>query len=494
MSRNLYLGADVGVALDLLPDMPTAAQFMWDQVQTTGFDTRVHLLAAEVVEANPDVIGLQEATTWSCRPSTFESAQVVLDFTAQLLDATSAAGADYVIAAQAGSSALNPGYTIPPIPRLTRVHDPATFQPRFGQDSADCGFTIADALLVRSDLAGSVVAAGTGEYETRYPVVPVVFTIDRGYSWADLDLGGTNVRVATTHLESLWDPGKPVPAADQARQLVSDLAGTTAPLVVMGDFNADPRDPRTAVSGTPGNPGGQPEASDACPAQPQQSSPGEPSLADDTCNAYWVMRKAGYAEAGPDPLDPANLSWGAAGDLAGPDATRLAAALAMDNDAGFTDRLDHVFVANGAEVVSSRMIGDRWPGGSGTWRCDDPSQIATTRAASEVLVRHGLLDAPITDHGVCLPTDHAGVVAVIDVTAGKGVPAGAEPPQHDSKRIDLLGWLAIIATALLILLVSLLWLVVALVRRWRRRRRLTAAPASGPGGPDAAPPGSEART
>ncbi|MFM2202835.1 MAG: hypothetical protein RL673_494, partial [Actinomycetota bacterium] len=35
MSRNIYLGADVGVALELIPDFPAAAQFMWDQVKKT---------------------------------------------------------------------------------------------------------------------------------------------------------------------------------------------------------------------------------------------------------------------------------------------------------------------------------------------------------------------------------------------------------------------------------------------------------------------------
>jgi len=33
MSRNIYLGADVGVAMKLLPNFPAAAQFMWDQVR-----------------------------------------------------------------------------------------------------------------------------------------------------------------------------------------------------------------------------------------------------------------------------------------------------------------------------------------------------------------------------------------------------------------------------------------------------------------------------
>ncbi|HEX6888793.1 MAG TPA: hypothetical protein VF143_11860, partial [Candidatus Nanopelagicales bacterium] len=98
MSRNLYLGADVGVALELLPDMPAAAQFMWDQVAATDFSARVGLLAAEAALARPDVIGVQEATIWECRPSPWSSPTTVYDFTQQFLDATRDAGVPYVVA------------------------------------------------------------------------------------------------------------------------------------------------------------------------------------------------------------------------------------------------------------------------------------------------------------------------------------------------------------------------------------------------------------
>ena len=92
MGRNLYLGADTDVALELLPDMPAAAQFMWDQVAATDFDQRVSLLAAEAAAAKPDVIGLQEATIWSCRPKPWNAPVPVFDFTEQFLEATAEAG------------------------------------------------------------------------------------------------------------------------------------------------------------------------------------------------------------------------------------------------------------------------------------------------------------------------------------------------------------------------------------------------------------------
>ena len=67
MSRNIYLGADVGVAMKLLPNFPAAAQFMWDQVRQTDFSQRAPKLAAEFASQRPAVIGIQEATIWYCK-------------------------------------------------------------------------------------------------------------------------------------------------------------------------------------------------------------------------------------------------------------------------------------------------------------------------------------------------------------------------------------------------------------------------------------------
>ena len=464
MARNLYLGADVGVALELLPDLSAAAQFMWDQVAVTDFDARVDELAAEVARYRPDAVGLQEATVWACRTGLFGGVTTIYDFTEQFLAATADAGVPYVVAETDGVRAENPGYQIPAIPFLTTVEDPETFQPVFGQDTADCGFTIGDTLLVRADLADSVVAVGTSEYTDRYAVVPVVFTIDRGYSWADLAIGGTTVRVVTTHLESLWDEGSPAPSVAQSQQLVDDLSTTTVPLVVVGDFNADPRDPR--APGAP-NPGGQPEAYDACPAQPSDLTL---DTGDPTCNAFWTMIDAGYTDAGPDVLDPTNYTWGSAADLAGPDPARVTAALEMGNTAGFTDRLDHVFVANGASVGTAQVIGNEWPDGEDVWACDDPGQVSTTEQSSAALADAGVGSA-VTGRGACLPTDHAGLVVTVDVAAGAdGVVSDPAPEAHDSFRIGLLGWIGIILGVLVLLLVLLIWGVVSVVRRRRRRR------------------------
>jgi len=453
MARNLYLGADVAIALDLLPDMPAAAQFMWEQVAATDFDVRMELLAAEVVRERPAVIGLQEATRWRCRGGNLGRLETVFDFTAGFLEATRAAGVPYVIASADGDLALEDGYRIPALPFLSRVEDPVTFEPRFGRSTATCGFDLADALLVREDLAERVVAAGGRDFSDRYAVVPTVLVIDRGFAWADVAFDSGTVRFVTTHLESLWDPDEVPHSVRQARQLLDDLADTTTPVVLLGDLNADPRDPRG-----PGelNPALQPEASDVCPAQITDPTL-ETALAG--CNAYWTLRQGGFEEAGPDPLDGANLTWGSSAELAGPEPLRLEAALAMGNPSGFTDRLDYVLTRGGIEVVDARLIGNRWPDGDQLWACDAPTQVATARAAAEALVAAGVLERVPTETR-CLPTDHAGLVVELTLPA-TGAEAAAPPPTRWRSPIGVWGAVG------LLLLGALVWWVIR-----RRRRRM----------------------
>ena len=102
MTRNLYLGADVGVAMDLIPNLSAAAQFMWDQVKATDFNQRAPKLAAEVIAARPDVIGIQEATIWFCKKNAWSKRTEVFNFTDQFLAATKAQGREYVLASKGG--------------------------------------------------------------------------------------------------------------------------------------------------------------------------------------------------------------------------------------------------------------------------------------------------------------------------------------------------------------------------------------------------------
>ena len=62
MSRNLYLGGDIGPILDASnpADIPLLVAQTWATIRATDFPQRAQLIAQEIAAARPDVIGLQE--------------------------------------------------------------------------------------------------------------------------------------------------------------------------------------------------------------------------------------------------------------------------------------------------------------------------------------------------------------------------------------------------------------------------------------------------
>ena len=70
MSRNLYLGADLtpAIAAGSLPALAAAGTQIWNTVQATDFPARAKVLAKEIAQEDPDLIGLQEAAHWFTGP------------------------------------------------------------------------------------------------------------------------------------------------------------------------------------------------------------------------------------------------------------------------------------------------------------------------------------------------------------------------------------------------------------------------------------------
>jgi endonuclease/exonuclease/phosphatase family metal-dependent hydrolase len=212
-------------------------------------------------------------------------------------------------------------------------------------------------------------------------------------------------------LESLFDDGKVPPAKVQADQLVADVGGDEMPVVVMGDFNSDPRDPRAKDDP---NLGEQPSEGGECKAQAPAA---QAASADDSCSAYWTMVHAGFTDAGPNPRT--NLSWGYTALLDGNDAKR---------PQGFTDRLDYVFTKNMGVVADAHLVGNTYPTGKDMWACGQT---------------------------MCAPSDHAGLVATVTLPSTSQV--APAPPSHSRTPFGF--WKAVL-------------LSLALIVTWRVRRRL----------------------
>jgi endonuclease/exonuclease/phosphatase family metal-dependent hydrolase len=285
MTRNLYLGADI-LAIATAPgpgEALLAANAAWATVQASRFPARAAAMAEEVAEHRPDVLALQEVTTWrlgprlAClagAPVTPTAEEPAIDFLPTLLRALDREGVRYEVAAQVTSMDVELCIGDP--------SDPASLR--------DLRYTDHDLILVRKGLhwrdptlppaqplpglVPAPVPPGPGDRNGALFAVALedgtpataAFTVGgspepvfswRGWTAVEVERGGRWVRVFGTHVEdtlqALADAGAPpwLFQALQDAQLVALVdavyldPSTTLPTIVLGDFNAyvEPADP-----------------------------------------------------------------------------------------------------------------------------------------------------------------------------------------------------------------------------------------------------------
>jgi endonuclease/exonuclease/phosphatase family metal-dependent hydrolase len=104
-----------------------------------------------------------------------------------------------------------------------------------------------DAILVRASDNATLTDIQVKHYVNNPPIPSAVGPIEdlRGYASVDVSIDGAAFRFVTTHLNTL----QPAQLA-QMQELISAENGTSLPLVMAGDFNAnadDPLDPTYAT-------------------------------------------------------------------------------------------------------------------------------------------------------------------------------------------------------------------------------------------------------
>lgn len=243
MTRNLYLGADLGpvITATTADEFFAAAQAALSQVAASNFPERAQAMAAEIVEKKPHLVGLQEVYNFTFNG--FNGPPPFRDHLEDLLFYLSAQGADYKVAA---------------VVKNLDVQAPIDV---FGDF---VGVTDRDVILAREDVDTAVVSIPAGLCSKpsldgcNYQVVAGAVTpagpiaIERGFVAVDANVGGALVRFVDTHLEerelvpSDLLVGKFFQSA-QAAELISILTGLQSPdgskLIVTGDINSAPTDP-----------------------------------------------------------------------------------------------------------------------------------------------------------------------------------------------------------------------------------------------------------
>lgn len=250
MSRNVFLGADLGGALATT----TPAQFfaanggILRQVTQTNFPVRARGLADEILGEHADLVGLQEVALWrTAAPSITpvlsgpSATHVRYDFLALLL------------------SQLNKHH--PGLYRAVAVEPEFDFEapadengkPNDGPDAASGGLlkdteingrlTMRDVIIARNTTATTHPLAGHFSHLLNVTVSGIPIAITRGWTSVDAVVGHSRpFHFVDTHLESFDDETQhPSIRAQQAGELVAPggPARSALPVILVGDLNSD---------------------------------------------------------------------------------------------------------------------------------------------------------------------------------------------------------------------------------------------------------------
>ncbi|MFI7064395.1 endonuclease/exonuclease/phosphatase family protein [Kribbella sp. NPDC050124] len=246
MTRNIYLGADIQRPIRATAGLTGAAAFVAlgnanhvtrAIVDRTNFPRRSELLAAEIAEAKPDLIGLQEVALWrhgplelpgAGTPGALNATTVDYDFLSILLQDLRQAGVPYkAVAVQQESDVEAPSF----------VGNPFTGTATQGRDVR---LTVRDVVLLRASSNLRVLDSGGGQYNAKLvlTVAGLPATFIRGYNWVDVAHGsGRPFRFVNTHLEAFSSDL----ALAQAMELLAGPAGDRGRTTIIAcDCNSDP--------------------------------------------------------------------------------------------------------------------------------------------------------------------------------------------------------------------------------------------------------------
>ena len=228
MTRNLYLGANLNPAIRAtsIPALIAAAAHIYSVVQQTDFPERAKALAREIADADPVLLGLQEAAVWYSGPFNNPSpaTTVEYDFIASLRQELTAIGAPYDV---------------------VRIQPEADIEvPAGAPHVRDIRLLQQDAILVKAGLGDEVhlTNAQSANYESKL-VIPTGlgqrFMVNRGWLSVDAVVNRRAFRFVNTHLEAF----DPIIRLQQAEELIASdgpIGSAAGPVILVGDLNTGP--------------------------------------------------------------------------------------------------------------------------------------------------------------------------------------------------------------------------------------------------------------
>jgi endonuclease/exonuclease/phosphatase family metal-dependent hydrolase len=358
---NMYFGANLTPLFAPGANPVLAASAIWAEMQASRIPERARAVAEIIAEEAPDLVGLQEVSTWRSAPATFTppssfapAGPFTTDYDALALLQKDLAelGVPYqvVVANTNFSNEPGPG-SVGPLPVIVAPGPPPSFRL--------ATFTDRDVILVKQSSlrrgrierfdAGDV-QSGTFEAKLRVMVSGQEIAVPRGWSSADVTVRGRTFTFFNTHFEAYGYGGLQDQVRNpQAVELADLIEDWDHPVVLVGDVNVRPTMCKDVRLGQPEWP------------------------ADQNIVAYQTLLDAGLKEVWPlvyprNPCGPAGWTSGQ-DSLSGPGST-------LDH------RIDDVFVTKEFKALQADVVGDEQADRSqpnGLWPSDHASTWAKIR-------------------------------------------------------------------------------------------------------------------
>jgi endonuclease/exonuclease/phosphatase family metal-dependent hydrolase len=232
MTMNMYPGTDLTGLLSAGSDLlalKTAVTNAYENILNTNPAGRIAAMAREIIQRDPDLVGLQEADLLRTGPSTSPATpatNVKVDFLKMLLADLANLGQSY------HRVAIVPGVD---------VQAPSTL-------GKDIRLTDRTVIIARSGdhhltLSNRQVEDFQVALRVPVPALNETVTVTRGWASIDAALDGRKFRFVTTHLEVVLPVvGNAIQLA-QATELLGVATGTRLPVIMAADFNANADNP-----------------------------------------------------------------------------------------------------------------------------------------------------------------------------------------------------------------------------------------------------------
>jgi hypothetical protein len=252
MTRNIFLGADLGPALNATSaqEFIAANGGILREVDETNFPLRAQGLAEEILERKPDLVGIQEGAWWRTNPTPgaphqgddpgFIAQTTKYDFLQLLLDQLNEK-----------TKKNYKGYELAVVGTEFDFEAPTDYDnnPSTGLLGGEIQgrLTMRDAILVRKGGAVKVSNPQSGHFQNLFTPVISGITVPVTRGWVSVDAKASKgngkktvkFRFVNSHFEAFDDETqRPSIRALQAQEL---LAGPASPKrsIILGDFNSN---------------------------------------------------------------------------------------------------------------------------------------------------------------------------------------------------------------------------------------------------------------